>query len=80
MTTTNPMTRLRAALQDAITDDDMAAVASRLVTLAKGGDLKAIQMLLERSLGKPETASQSQLEHERVARIKNFRAENICGK
>lgn len=45
--------KLRAAMLEAVTDEDMAAVIAKLVELAKGGDLKAIEMLLNRTIGRP---------------------------
>lgn len=47
---------LRAALLDAVTDDDFRAVAAMLVSLAKGGELAAIRELLDRVLGRPVEA------------------------
>ena len=38
--------RLRAAMLEAVSEDDMRAVVLKLVELAKGGDLKAIDLLL----------------------------------
>lgn len=46
--------RLRAAMLEAVSEDDMRAVALKLVELAKGGDLKAIDLLLTRTLGKAD--------------------------
>ena len=37
---------------DAVTDDDLRAVVSRLVELAKAGELPAIREFLDRVLGK----------------------------
>ncbi|MCP3979023.1 MAG: hypothetical protein GY716_06780 [bacterium] len=45
--------RLRSALLNAVTEDDMAAVAERLVEMARSGDLPAIRELLLRVLGRP---------------------------
>ena len=47
--------RLRAAMLEAVTSDDMRAVVLKLVELAKGGDLKAIDLLLTRTLGKADS-------------------------
>ena len=46
--------KLRAVLLDAVTEGDMRAVVLKLVELAKGGDLKAIELLLNRTLGKAD--------------------------
>lgn len=46
--------RLRSVMLDAVTPDDMRAVVRKLVELAKGGDLKAIDLLLNRTLGKAD--------------------------
>ena len=45
--------RLRSALVEAVTEDDMAAIARKLIDMAKGGDVTAIRELLTRTLGKP---------------------------
>ena len=53
----NPFARkvgqLRSALLETVTEDDMRAVAAKLVQMARGGNLPAIRELLERMLGKP---------------------------
>jgi hypothetical protein len=53
----NPLNRrvqkLRMALLDAVTDDDIREVVGVLLTRAKGGDLAAIRELLNRTIGKP---------------------------
>ncbi|MCC6581439.1 MAG: hypothetical protein IT440_13460 [Phycisphaeraceae bacterium] len=54
--------KLRAALVEAVSEDDIRAVAATLVSLAKGGDPQAIKELLNRALGRP-------LEHDILARI-----------
>ena len=46
--------RLRAEMLDAVTPDDMRAIVSRLVELAKGGDVRAIKEVLDRTLGRPQ--------------------------
>ena len=46
--------RLRAAMLDVVGEDDMRAVVLKLVELAKGGDLRAIDLLLNRTLGKAD--------------------------
>ncbi len=47
--------RLRAAMLEAVSEDDMRAVVLKLVEMAKGGDLKAIDLLLNRTLGKADS-------------------------
>ena len=47
--------RLRSAMLQAVSDDDMAAVVAKLIELSKGGDVKAIDLLLNRILGKVDT-------------------------
>ena len=59
----NPYARrvaaLRTALMDAVTDDDIRAVAKALVKRAKAGEVPAIRELLDRLVGKPtERAAQ----------------------
>lgn len=44
---------LRAALLESVSDDDMREIAARLVTMAKGGDIRAIAEVFQRTLGKP---------------------------
>ena len=46
--------RLRSVMLAAVSEDDMRAVVLKLVELAKGGDLKAIDLLLTRTLGKAD--------------------------
>jgi hypothetical protein len=48
--------RPRSALLETVTEDDMRAVAAKLVQMARGGNLPAIKELLERTLGKPVEA------------------------
>ena len=50
------MGRLRAALLEAVKPEDMMAIVARLVELAKGGDVRAIKEVLDRTLGKPQEA------------------------
>ena len=56
----NPFARkvgqLRSALLETVTEDDMKAVAAKLVEMARGGHLPAIKELHERTLGKPVEA------------------------
>ena len=53
----NPFARkvglLRSALLETVTEDDMKAVAAKLVEMARGGHLPAFKELLERTLGRP---------------------------
>lgn len=46
------MQRLRAELFAAITLGDLSAIVRRLVKAARAGDLAAIRIVLDRSLGK----------------------------
>ena len=46
--------RLRAEMLDAVTPDDMRAIVSRLVELARGSDVRAIKEVLDRTLGRPQ--------------------------
>ena len=48
--------RLRAALLEAVKPEDMTAIVARLVELAKGGDVRAIKEVFDRTLGKPVEA------------------------
>jgi hypothetical protein len=45
--------KLRAALLDAVTTEDIEAVARALVRQARQGDVASIRELLSRTLGKP---------------------------
>lgn len=47
--------RLRAVMLEAVTPDEMRSVVGKLIELAKGGDLKAIDLLLTRTLGKADS-------------------------
>ncbi len=47
--------RLRAAMLEAVTSEDMRAVTRKLVEMALEGDLKAIDLLLNRTLGKADS-------------------------
>lgn len=44
---------LRAALLAAVTPEDLTAIVGKLVELAKGGDVRAIREVLDRTLGRP---------------------------
>ena len=48
--------QLRAVLLDAVSDDDLQAIVTKLVEMAKGGDLRAMKEVLDRTLGKPQEA------------------------
>jgi hypothetical protein len=45
--------KLRAKLFDAVSDDDLVAIAQALVREAKAGDVTAAREVLDRLLGKP---------------------------
>lgn len=45
--------QLRAALMRAVTPSDIQEIITSLVTAAKGGDINAARIILERTLGKP---------------------------
>jgi hypothetical protein len=47
------MARLRSVLLDAVSDDDLRAVARKLVEQAKGGDTAAAKVLLAYVVGRP---------------------------
>ena len=46
--------KLRTAMFKAVSDKDMIAIISRLVELAKEGDVQAAKEILTRTLGKPQ--------------------------
>lgn len=48
--------RFRAALLEAVTDDDLRAIARKLVEESKAGNVSAAGLLLDRLLGKVEAA------------------------
>lgn len=48
--------RLRAAMLEAVTPEDIAEIVARLVELAKEGDVRAIKEVFDRTLGKPQEA------------------------
>src|SRR4051812_1322658 len=56
----NPFTRrvaaLRSVLIEAVSDDDLRQVAGVLLEQAKAGDLAAVKLLLQYTLGKPAPA------------------------
>ena len=45
---------LRAALLDAVSEDDLRMIVMKLVSEAKGGSIQAAHEVLDRVLGKPE--------------------------
>ena len=45
--------RLRSALLDAVTPNDMTRIARKLVAMALDGDVHAAQILFDRCLGRP---------------------------
>ena len=47
------ISKLRAALIAAVTEEDVRDIASALITTAKGGDIRAIKELLDLTLGRP---------------------------
>ena len=54
--TLRKVAQLRQALLEAVSAEDITAVAGKLLTMAKDGDLAAIKELLDRCLGKPPQA------------------------
>ena len=48
--------RLIAAMLASVSEQDMTAIISRLVQLAKDGDVRAIKEVLDRTRGKPVEA------------------------
>ncbi len=48
--------RLRSALLDAVTEDDMRAIIASLVEKAKSGSIQAARVLFDRVLGQPLAA------------------------
>ena len=47
--------RLRNAFTTCVSENDILDVVTKLLELAKAGDLGAIKQLLDRAIGKPET-------------------------
>ena len=62
------ISRLRTALVEAVTVEDMTAIARKLVSLAREGDTIAARILFDRVLGKP-------LEADLINRIEALEAE-----
>ena len=54
----NPMAsrvaKLRCAMLEAVTPEDMSAIIRKLVELARDGDVQAAKEVLSRTLGKPQ--------------------------
>lgn len=48
--------RLRTAMMEAVTEQDLREVVEKLVRLAKYGDVPSIRLLLDRLLGRPVEA------------------------
>ena len=48
--------KLRAAMIAAVSEQDIEAIVGTLIEQAKGGDVRAAQVVLDRCLGKPEAA------------------------
>jgi hypothetical protein len=63
---------LRTALLDAVTADDIRAIVGRLVAMARGGNLAAVAMLLDRVFGRPVAAVDLQADVHSMA-SKEFR-------
>ena len=59
--------KLRAALMDAVTEEDIKDIAAALVAASKMGNVSAIKELLDRLLGKT-------LEADLIARIESLEA------
>jgi hypothetical protein len=57
--------KLRSALLDAVTPDDMREIVRKLVSLAKDGDTIAARILFDRVLGRP-------IESDLLARIEEL--------
>lgn len=47
--------KLRAVMLEAVTPNDMRAVVRKLVEMATAGDLKAVELLFSRTLGKADS-------------------------
>ncbi len=67
--------RLRSALLDTVSEQDIADVAAHLVALAKSGDLPAIRELLLRVLGRPVEADLL----ERIERLESTLSGRVTG-
>lgn len=62
------MQQFRSALMETISVEDVREIVAKLVTLAKGGDLAAIKVLLDRLLG---TAAPTDI-IERIENLETF--------
>jgi hypothetical protein len=47
--------QLRGLLLDSVTDNDLRSILSKLVEMAKAGDLTAAREILDRTMGKPKS-------------------------
>lgn len=54
--------RLRSVMLKCVTEKSMRNVVKKLIALAEGGDLKAIELLLNRTVGKPVEGPQIALQ------------------
>ena len=45
--------QLRTAMLDTVTAEDVRAITRKLVELARGGDVRAMKEIFDRSLGRP---------------------------
>ncbi|MGV2341539.1 MAG UNVERIFIED_CONTAM: hypothetical protein LVR18_48735 [Planctomycetaceae bacterium] len=54
----NTATKFRRLLTESVSDEDFRAVILALVTSAKGGDLGAAKLLIDRCCGKPSVADE----------------------
>ena len=66
--------QLRSPLLAAVTEKDMRAIAAKLVTLAKGGDVRAIRELFDRTLGRSQEADLV----ERIERLEAYLEEKAA--
>ena len=57
----NTATKFRRLLTESVSDEDFRAVILALVTSAKGGDLGAAKLLIDRCCGKPSVADELDL-------------------
>ena len=53
--------RFRRLVAEAVTEDDLQEIVTTLVQLAKSGDLRAIEMVLDRCCGRPPTFEATEL-------------------
>ena len=59
---------LRTAMLDAVSEEDMRAIISKLVELAKAGSVQASREVLERCLGKVQEADLLEVKREAAKR------------